>query len=461
MEYTPINYGSVCSGVEAATLAWHGLGWRPQWFSQFDPEHNYKRGPDFPSQVLAHHYPDVPNIGDMTKIIQNQIFNDRNIRLLVGGTPCQSFSVAGLRNGLSDERGNLSLEFVRLLVAKQPDWFVWENVPGVLSSGKGNDFASILSAFTGRSVDPQKFGRAGIIEGDPESPDGAGYSIAYRIFDSRYFGVPQRRRRIFVVGYRGADWRPPVAVLFERESLRRDFTPSGNSWQRTAAEAAGSIGGGRSYFDEQRDAEYGTNGIASTLAARNAKEASDLIVTPYTPSGFADYTEGVGTLKKDGGDIGGGSETLITTTPPSYGIPGNWIGRKPENGGNAIEPMHDVSPCLTKTDRHAVVINDASIFEPKSAMDENWAESTVKNALRANASKSSHCVVQPPLVRRLTPLECERLQGFPDGYTFVNGAADGNRYKVTGNSMTVNVMKYIGAQIDKVDRIIFDLKNKK
>ena len=143
-----MRYASVCSGIEAATVAWHTLGWTPVWFSQYDPEHDYGKGPDFPSQVLEHYYPGVPNLGDMTKLRDNETYKRSEFDMLVGGTPCQSFSIAGLRGGLDDERGNLALEFVRILAERQPRWFIWENVPGVLSSSGGADFASILSGFS-------------------------------------------------------------------------------------------------------------------------------------------------------------------------------------------------------------------------------------------------------------------------------------------------------------------------
>lgn len=348
----------------------------------------------------------------MTQLKQNKIYNETDFNLLVGGTPCQSFSVAGLRKGLSDERGNLSLEFVRILIDKQPDWFLWENVPGVLSSGKGADFASILSAFTGRSVEPQKFGKSGIIEGDPDSENGAGYSIAYRILDSRYFGVPQRRRRVFVIGHLGNDWRPPVAVLFERDSLRRDFTPSRKARETTAG---------------------------------------------FTPSSFGNYSEGVGTLKTPGGDLG---------------------------GGNAVEPMHNVAPCQTKTDVHAVAYSCATkqqsmsceyemtgtigaseykepmavFFDMKQHHNPQETQTFSLTTGNCNTVRGDTPLVMSPTVRRLTPTECERLQGFPDDYTNIPGAKDSNRYKACGNSMTRNVMQWLGERIDKVDKLIKELK---
>ena len=187
-----MKYGSVCSGVEAASLAWEPFGWQPQWFSEIDK---------FPSAVLQHHWPDVPNLGDMTS---NEFRNNATpVDLIVGGTPCQSFSVAGLRRGLDDQNGNLALEFCRLIDRATPQWFVWENVPGVLSSNKGKDFGSIVGAMAE-----------------------IGYNVAWRILDAQHFGTPQRRRRIFLVGHIGADGREAAAVLFDSHSLQGHPPPS-------------------------------------------------------------------------------------------------------------------------------------------------------------------------------------------------------------------------------------------
>ena len=184
-----MKYLSVCSGIEAATVAWHPLGWEPVAFSEIEK---------FPSAVLAHHYPDTPNWGDLTRFKE---WPDATVDVLVGGTPCQSFSVAGLRKGLDDPRGNLALTFLALAERYRPRWIVWENVPGVLSSSGGRDFGSFLG---------------GLVE--------LGYGFAYRVLDAQFFGVAQRRRRVFVVGHFG-DWRSAAAVLFEPESLRGDSAP--------------------------------------------------------------------------------------------------------------------------------------------------------------------------------------------------------------------------------------------
>jgi site-specific DNA-cytosine methylase len=193
-----MRFGSVCSGIEAASVAWEPLGWKAEFFSEIEP---------FPSAVLAHHYPTVPNYGDMNAFAS---WPDARLDVLVGGTPCQSFSVAGLRGGMADPRGNLALVYLALADRYRPRWIVWENVPGVLSSSGGRDFGAFLG---------------GLGE--------LGYGWAYRVLDAQHFGVPQRRRRVFVVGYLG-DWRRAAAVLFEPASLRRDSAPSREARERIA-----------------------------------------------------------------------------------------------------------------------------------------------------------------------------------------------------------------------------------
>ena len=228
-----MNYLSVCSGIEAASCAWHNLGWNPVGFSEIEK---------FPSEVLKHHYPHVPNLGDMTKFKEWNL--GTNVNVFVGGTPCQSFSVAGLRKGLDDPRGNLMLTYLAIADRFRPKWLVWENVPGVLSSNDGQDFGTFLG---------------GLGE--------LGYGFAYRILDAQYFGVAQRRRRVFVIGHLG-DWRPAAAVLFERDSLQRNPAPSRKARERTSG-----------FFE-------------SSLAQYRAADVG-------------------GTLKASGGVLGGGSETFL------------------------------------------------------------------------------------------------------------------------------------------------------
>lgn len=412
-----MNYGSVCSGIEAATVAWHPLGWKPQWFSQFDPEHNYNKGLDFPSEVLQYHYPIIPNLGDMTKIAHTEIFKDANIDLLVGGTPCQSFSLAGLRNGLADGRGNLSLEFVRLLMLKRPRWFVWENVPGVLSSGKyeenynqpathSKDFACILSAFTGLDIAAtQTIPTAGIIQGKF-------YSIAWRVLDSQYFGVPQQRRRIFVVGHLGNDWRPPTAVLFERESMQRTFTKSRQKGAGTTD-------------DFKVNINNTSSGISGAVTKKWAKGTGG-------PSGSENYN-------------------LITQS--TYSIQATAIDRKPENGGNGLGIIEEVAPTLTKMDRHGVIAPISFKIRGGKEVGGKGFLGSEERAFTVTTMQDQN-LYDGLIVRRFTPLECERLQGFPDGYTNIPGATDNKRYEALGNSMTKNVMQWIGNRIDKVNTLL-------
>lgn len=203
-----MKYLSVCSGIEAASKAWEPIGWKPVAFSEIEP---------FPSAVLKHHWPEVPNLGDMSKYEQWNI-QSGSVDLLVGGTPCQSFSVAGLRQGLKDPRGNLMLTYLAIAERLKPRWLVWENVPGVLSSNGGKDFGSFLGAL-----------------GE------LGYGWAYRVLDAQWFGVAQRRRRVFVVGCLG-DGASAAKVLFESESVRRDSPPSRKARKGTSADAQEGIG---------------------------------------------------------------------------------------------------------------------------------------------------------------------------------------------------------------------------
>ena len=362
-----MNYLSVCSGIEAATVAWHDMGWNPLAFSEIEK---------FPSEALKHHYPTVPNLGDMTKY-KEWDFGTNRLDLLVGGTPCQSFSVAGLRKGLEDPRGNLALVYCGILDKFRPKWFVWENVQGVLSSGQGRDFGSFLGA---------------LVE--------LGYGFSYRVLDAQYFGVAQRRKRVFVVGHLG-DWRPTAKVLFESESL------SGN--------------------------------IKKSRKTR--KTITDQPVQCFEPRSPDGYARIVGNI----------SPTLNTMTggqrQPCVAIQGNLVGRNtggPQGIGVAENaPMYT----LTKGDVHAVA-QFVDVYN--QAIDGNIA-ATMTNAC-GGTNTSGPKVMQGMAVRRLTPVECERLQGFPDNYTNIKeNCPDGPRYKALGNSMAVPVMKWIGNRIQMVE----------
>ena len=368
-----MRYGSVCSGIEAATSAWHPLGWEPAFFSEIEA---------FPRSVLAHHYPDVPLHGDFTTIGADQY---GPIDLLVGGTPCQSFSVAGLRGGLGDDRGNLALEFLRLADRTRARWLVWENVPGVLSSNGGRDFGAILG---------------GMVE--------LGYGIAYRVLDAQHFGVPQRRRRVFVVGHLG-DWRRAAAVLFERHSLSGDTPPRREKGQGTALGFETGFGGGR-HTDVTPTLDTGCkDGMTRNQSGFGIVEASTGEISHCLNAG------GMGRQDYE-------TETLIAQT--QFG-----------DIAGSLTARHDSSPC---DDRGMnIVAFGGQMSTPM--WDDNLSQTLVSTSA----------------VRRLTPRECERLQGFPDDWTLVphrgKPAADGPRYKALGNSMAVPCMAWIGQRIAAVE----------
>ena len=400
-----MKYGSVCSGVEAATAAWHPLGWEPQWFSEIEK---------FPSAVLAHHYPDVPNLGDMTQFKEWPI--DRSIDLLVGGTPCQSFSVAGLRKGLDDPRGNLMLTYLAIAAQYQPKWLVWENVPGVLSSQRGRDFGTFLGAL-----------------------GQLGYGFAYRVLDAQYFGVAQRRRRVFVVGYLG-DWQRAAAVLFERESMSGHPAPSREAGQKVAPTV--------------------TQGAPFSRTGNQRVEAEAIVPTGYTSSSFGGYHEGVGTVRAAGGDLGGGSETIVaqcltTRTGSAYDpttetLPIAFGAQNSANQGDSVST--EVTPTLDKSKTPAVAFGIDH--------DLNAAKELMGPLIRGPQGAPRNSISQGTQVRRLTPTECERLQGFPDDFTQIpwrnkpaEDCPDGPRYKAMGNSMAVPVMRWIGERIQMVESL--------
>jgi len=502
MPRNALKYLSVCSGIEAATVAWHELGWRPVGFSEIDA---------FARAVLVHHYSDVPLHGDFTEIKASDY---GAVDLLVGGTPCQSFSIAGLRKGLADDRGNLALEFIRLAERTRPRWLVWENVPGILSIDGGRTFGAFLGALAE-----------------------CGYGFAYRVLDAQYFGVPQRRRRVFVVGYSG-DWRPAAAVLFERESLCGNIMPCRETQKNIAgaltSRASGGGGGpgagtdeaaagylqvahclraggfdasedgtGRGTplvtYDRQSSGEYKDNPVASTVAARDYKGASDLVAYNVTfcdangrrkdrPDGGlyineADTTKTLtsgGELstyiafsaKDCGGDAAENAPTLramghqgshangggqIAVTIPLQEI-GKRTGASTDDTsiGSGIGNDGDAMFTLQAAAQHGV-----ASFKPgqsAAARGIGYEEDIAPSLEGGGGGNNKPALLQHMAVRRLTPRECERLQGFPDDYTLVpfrgKPASDSNRYKALGNSMAVPVMRWLGERICIVEEMI-------
>lgn len=360
-----IRYASVCSGIGAAELAWSRLGWRCAWSSEIDP---------FACAVLAARHSGVPNLGDMTRIDAGTAEREHgSIDVLVGGTPCQSFSVAGLRGGLADPRGNLALVYLGLADRLRPEWLVWENVPGVLSSRGGRDFGTFVGAM-----------------GE------LGYGWAYRVLDAQYFGVAQRRRRVFALGYLG-DWRRAASVLFEPASMRGDPAPS---------REAGAV-------------------VASAL------------------------TQGLGRGGADAGRAQAGwyiPEVARTLSPGAH------------RGGAT---GHDAYPGVLVETTHTLTASHASedgTGRGTPLVPMVMAHGQAGAEVVADASPTLTCNHEAPIcfslsVRRLTPRECERLQGFPDDYTAIEyrrkPAKDSPRYRALGNSMAVPVMEWIGRRIQQ------------
>jgi DNA (cytosine-5)-methyltransferase 1 len=265
-----MRYLSVCAGIEAATVAWHHLGWQAAAYSEIDK---------FPLAVLAHHYPAVPLHGDFTTIEGREY---GSIDILAGGTPCQDFSVAGKRAGLGGARGNLTLEFARLAGRCGARWLVWENVPGCFSLNNGRDFGAVAACFAGHPegtvFDPPVDGWQNSGIAPAAGPDG--YGLAWRVLDAQFAGVPQRRRRLIVVGYIG-DWRPAAAVLLERESLLGNPPPRREAGERTAPTLAARTRGGGG-LGTDFDCDGGP--IANTLsAARGAACANAADLETYIP----------------------------------------------------------------------------------------------------------------------------------------------------------------------------------
>lgn len=410
-----MRYLSVCSGIEAASVAWEPLGWTPAALSEIEP---------FPRAVLAHRFPTVPLHGDFTTIRGDEY---GAIDVLVGGTPCQDFSVAGLRAGIAGERGNLTLEFLRLAARARPDWLVWENVPGLLSSDGGR----ALGAFLG-----------GLAE--------LGYGFAYRVLDAQYFHLAQRRERVFVVGCLG-DWRRAAAVLFERESLRRDTPPSREAREGIARPLASSSPRGSGY---RNDADTADNLIAGAVSSKWAKgtggpagdECYNLVAPPLTHNPYGDHESREGllvahALRADGFDASedgtGRGTPLVAFSAKDHGADAGEIAPTLRAGGHA------------KSHANAGVMPAVAFQTRGSNLDVGDVAGTFgSNADRASGSAP---MVATHRVRRLTPRECERLQGFPDDWTLVpyrgKPAADGPRYKALGNSMAVPVMRWIGRRI--------------
>jgi len=502
-----MRYLSLFSGIEAASVAWHGLGWTPVAFAEVEP---------FPSAVLAERFPGVPNFGDVTKFkewpdacgcddllsIRRDETSDSLLDIggiggetsngslssfcgkcggiyapdiIVGGSPCQSFSVAGLRKGMDDPRGNLALTYLAIVDKYRPKWIVWENVPGVLSSNRGRDFGSFIGAL-----------------------DEIGYGYAWRVLDAQYCrtpdyprAVPQRRRRVFVIGsLRSAGCAG--AVLFDSESLCGNPSPSRTKRQRFTANAQEGIASKVSIATESDDEPLGVlyshrryDGIT------NVTDVSETVVSKWGTGGgnvpfVREIKPDVIAYENHGND----SRIKEIQEPISPTVSSYW-----GTGGNnqaliqAINQEIEVSPPLQARDykdsgtdgfntssAKLVAASDVGQIIPLSTMniqgrpsDDGRMGSGIgdENDPSFTLSATHHHAVAAgdinTAVRRLTPLECERLQGFPDYWTKISwrnkepkDCPDSPRYKAIGNSMAVNVMQWIGIRLAMVEEILND-----
>jgi DNA (cytosine-5)-methyltransferase 1 len=388
-----LKFASVCSGIEAPSVAWKPLGWEAVFFSEVD---------DFPNAVLKYHWPNVPNLGDMNNFKEWKLGHE-TIDVFIGGTPCQSFSTAGLRKGLDDPRGNLALVFLAIVDFIRPRWVVWENVPGVLSSNGGRDFGSFIGALAK-----------------------LGYGFAYRILDAQYFGVPQRRKRVFVVGYSG-DWRPAAAVLFERESLQGSITPRRKAGKEVTSRTTSSIGRMCEGNVTFQPVEVGPSGskftdVSATLDSR-------------CKDGFMRNQVGMGVL----------IQKTVTAESPSPAVLAT---------GRGFSRMGDPEG------KDPIILENTLFFGGGNRKAIDFATTRTSRAQRHDFDHDTFIVSQKK-IRRFTPLECERLQGFPDNYTMIpwrnrpaEKCPDTPRYKAIGNSMAVPVVRWIGERIELVEKIL-------
>jgi DNA (cytosine-5)-methyltransferase 1 len=444
-----MKFGSVCSGIEAASVAWHPLGWKAAWLSEIEP---------FPSAVLAHHYPDVPNLGDMTLLPERILSGEVEAPdVFCGGTPCQAFSVAGLRNSLDDARGNLSLTFVGIAnaidhvrsVRGEPASIVfWENVPGVLST-KDNAFGCFLAGLSGEDnpLEPPrgKWTNSGYVLGPKRA-------VAWRLLDAQYFGVAQQRKRVFVVASARADF-DPAAVLFEFDGVRRDTAPSRETGKTIAPCVTNSPPFSRT-GNERVEAEAmvvqkkqwpGDAGqlipvVDNTLNCLQGIQAPDTF--NYVVHGTQDPC--VSDIAFAQGRNNGGENVLAYTTK-MHNTTSNQAGKFYEEYSTSLD-ANSPPPAVFQP----ISIQDVRPVE-KVQNGKGWNDDGTAYTVDTHATQG---VAQAMAVRRLTPIECERLQGFPDGYTNIpwrkkDESPDGPRYKALGNSWAVPVVRWIGKRIQE------------
>lgn len=452
-----MRFLSVCSGIEAASVAWEPLGWQASGFSEIEP---------FPCAVLAHHYPDVPNHGDMSLLPAKIKAGEVEVPdLLCGGTPCQAFSVAGLRQSLDDARGNLSLTFCEIAnaidsVRKTPAIIFWENVPGVLNT-KDNAFGCFLGALAGEDdalIAPGgRWANAGFVDGPQRA-------VAWRVLDAQYFGVAQRRRRVFVIASARADF-DPAAVLFEFEGVRRDTAPSREARQGVAGGVEIGPGGGRftdlnpTLDTRAKDGPIRNQLAGAVITMAHGQGGAEIgfdrgpTLTCNHEAPIAAYAlQGAGHTSQNSQGSGWNEEVSFTLNCMDV----HGVVQPITFGAQMSVPQTDVDLVQTLQAKNPMAVAQPIAFEPGKMKRLGYgdAEPGLSPTLRAHAGDNQLAVSQHMAVRRLTPVECERLQGFPDNYTNIpwrkqSESPDGPRYKALGNSWAVPVVRWIGERIER------------
>ncbi|ELS2921372.1 Dam family site-specific DNA-(adenine-N6)-methyltransferase [Salmonella enterica] len=466
-----MRYGSVCSGIEAASVAWEPLGWQPAWFAEIEA---------FPSAVLATHWPDVTNLGDMTGIAAAVHAGDVEAPdVLVGGTPCQAFSIAGLRNGLAEKRGQLSLSYVELANAiddkrrergEEEAIIVWENVPGVLSS-KDNAFGCFIGALAGESCELQpaggKWSNAGCVYGPSRI-------VAWRVLDAQFFGVAQRRRRVFVVASARKEF-DPAEVLFEFDSLRRDTPPRREPQTAVTTDTGSGIEGG-SHWDNPANPHPTLNqannigGIGASNQEVFSQRGAGLVSGAYSDISRTLLAKENDSTAEDldtyilaygGGNTGGNID--VATACTAHGVRMDFDTETfAVHGTQDPDTNHELAHTLGRNHgQENVIITEPYTIAIRGREEGSTVEvhndGTANALLTPNGGRAGMgvgAVGWGMQVRRLTPVECERLQGFPDNHTLISwrgkdaaDCPDGQRYKAIGNSMAVPVMRWIGERI--------------
>lgn len=458
-----MKYLSICSGIEAASVAFKPLGWEALAFSEIEA---------FPRAVLAHHYPDVPLHGDFTELKDQPFIVDAD--LLCGGTPCQAFSVAGLRQSLSDDRGNLSLQFIHLADAidnlrstagREPAFILWENVPGVFSTSD-NAFGAFLGGLCGRDAAiPEPEGgwpSAGVVDGPTRV-------AAWRVLDAQHFGLAQRRQRVFVLALGGAGrWAAADALLPIIESSRWHPAPSRGAGEGVAGATAQGTGVGVEGVDHENNPVWAGEPMGPLMKGSPTGGGRPLPVVAFQQNQLGEIRVGdvSGTLNTNSNPSGRNTPmvfdpaqvTSVTNrSNPQPGDPCHTLHRNEppilvrmregkEGGGKGPLVSNDQSLTLATA-------NDQVLAFAADTVTAKWSKGA--EALQQGAQTGGNCIPIGMQVRRLTPVECERLQGFPDGYTNIPWrgkpeSPDGNRYKALGNSWAVPCARYIAERIKAV-----------